>query len=97
MCDAWPVTGVIDVPGGPLTLRVPALTVTVAPPATIGITLRPVPRIDVAWPRVRVTQARLPARPSTIVLPARSPQGWQRLGRVRIWSPPPAAKDVTRA
>jgi hypothetical protein len=74
----------------PVVLRTATVTVPVRPPATIGITLRPEPVIDVAWPRVRVTQAKnyFP-RPDVIVLPAR-PQGMQRGGKVlHIWSPPP--------
>jgi hypothetical protein len=52
------------------------------------ITVRPAPAITVRYPPVRVTQAREDP-PASRYLPARQPPGWQRLGVVRLWSPPP--------
>ena len=56
----------------PWVLRCPAVTITRPQPPAIGVTLPPSPAIAVEWARrVRVTQPRMPGRPSVIRLPAR--------------------------
>ena len=55
----------------PLVLRCPVVAITRPQPPAISITLPPSPAIAVEWPRVRVTQPRMPGRPSVIRLPAR--------------------------
>ena len=56
----------------PLVLRCPVVATTRPQPPAISITLPPSPAIAVEWPRVRVTQPRMPGRPSVIRL-ARTP------------------------
>jgi hypothetical protein len=72
----------------PPVLRTGIVTVALPTAAPIGVTLpKPEPVIDVAWPVVRVVQPRAPS--PAVIVPRARPPGWQRLGRVRIWSPPP--------
>jgi hypothetical protein len=73
---------------GRFVLKTATLTITVRPRAAIDTALRSAEPVIIDWPRGRAVQERQAPRPAVIVLPAR-PQGMQRLGRVRIWSPPP--------
>lgn len=78
-------------PGPPWVLRCPVLTETLPQTPTVEITVRQSPPITVRYPPTRVPRHRPPARPpAEIELPLPpTARGWQRLGVVRIWSPPP--------
>ncbi len=72
----------------PWVLAWPVVTVTRPQPAAIRVTLPPrADTIIVRWPPRQVRQPCLPPAPRVIRLPA-PPQGMQRVGIVRLWSPP---------